>query len=201
MSDIWEKLGREAERGAGGEWPEVEDDLYPAEVVAVSDPEDQEDRFHPGQMKTQFYVTWGLRPTDGQAPVADGTTLRQYISLPEQYLTAGWVSDKSWLWRTMEALGYDLSGRFRVHPPEWVGKRARVMVENKASQSTGDVRPRITDVKPLPRQRAQTQVGQGQQRVANQPGGGQRPGQGQQANRGQQGGVRRGDLDDGVPFE
>lgn len=144
MSSWDQYTNDKAEVGGQGEWPAVPDDLYDAIVKDVSEPEEQADIFNPGKTRTQFYLTWELAGGD----VPEGTTLRQYLSLPESYLSDGYVNEKSNLYKTMEALGYDMGGKFKVDPPSWQGERARVMVENKVGANGGDPRPRITAVKP-----------------------------------------------------
>lgn len=145
MTSLWDdpKFSKEIETGTGGDWPDIPDDLYDAEVSNASEPEDVPDTFNQGQMRTQFYLTWLLMSDE----VPEGTTLRQYLTLPQQYLEGNFLSGKSAVWKTMDALGYDMNARYVVNPQQWVGKRARVMVENKANQK-GDIRPRIVDVKP-----------------------------------------------------
>jgi len=128
---------------AGGDYPEVPDDLYDAMVQDVSDPETRPDPFNEGKEKTDFFVTWEITSGD----VKPGTTLRQYVTLPEQFMAEGFLNEKSNLYKLMEALGFDLTGKFKVAPPTWQGMEARVMVENRANKM-GESRPRITAVKP-----------------------------------------------------
>ena len=141
---IWDSYTKDAEKSTGGgDFPDVPDDLYDAMVQDVTDPRTGPDLFNPGKEKTDFIVKWEL--TSGGVP--DGTTLWQYVTLPEQYLENGYLSDKSNLYKVMDALGFDLEGRFTVNPPEWQGMPARVMVENKPNKD-GELRPKITAVKP-----------------------------------------------------
>lgn len=142
----WSNYTREAEVGGNGEWPEVPDDLYDARISEISEPRTGPDQFNPGKERTDFYITWELLSGD-----AEGVFLRQYVTLPEGFIRDGYLSEKSNLYRIMSALGFDMEGRFTVDPPSWVGKRARVMVENRPNKD-GDLRPRITDVKPSRRQ-------------------------------------------------
>lgn len=147
----WGSYTKEAEVGGSGEWPEVADDLYDARVMDVSDPKTGPDTFNPGKEKTDFYITWELLSGE-----AEGVTLRQYITLPEGFLGDGYLSEKSNLFKVMDALGFDLNGRFTVDPPTWIDMRARVMVENKPNKD-GELRPRITSVKPARRTAAAKQ--------------------------------------------
>lgn len=141
----WDNYAKEAEKGTGGEWPEVPDDLYDAMVQDVSDPETGPDQFNAGKERTQFYITFELVSDE----LPENTTLRYYVTIPEGYINDGYLSDKSRLYKVMDALGFDMGGRFTVDPRQWQGERVRVMVENKVSQNstTGEARPRITDVK------------------------------------------------------
>lgn len=143
MTDAWSKWERDAEVSTGGDFPEVPDDLYDAMVKDVSEPETKPDIFNEGKDKTDFFVTWEL--TSGDVP--DGTTLRQYITLPVEYANSGYLNEKSNLYKVMQALGFDMTGKFKVRPSTWQGMTAKVLVENKKNQA-GDVRPRITKVTP-----------------------------------------------------
>lgn len=140
----WDKFERESVKiSAASEYPEVPDDLYDAMIADISEPETRPDPFNEGKDKTDFFITWEITSGD----VRPGTTLRQYVSLPEQFMTEGYLSEKSNLYKVMEALGFDLAGNFKVKPSTWQGMEARVMVENKANKM-GEIRPRITGVKP-----------------------------------------------------
>lgn len=145
---IWNdsRFTREAERGTGFTPADVPDDLYEARIIEIGEPTDVPDIFakEPGKMKTQFFIQWEIDSAD----LEEGTSLRQYMTLPDAYLSSGFLNEKSNLFHLMEALGFDMTARFQVDPPSWVGKRARVMVENKPNKD-GELRPRITDVKPL----------------------------------------------------
>lgn len=138
----WDQYTKQAEVGGGGEFPEVSDDLYDAIIQDVTEPRTGPDPFNLGKEKIDFIVKWELTSGD----VAEGTTLWQYVTLPEAYLSDGYLNEKSNLYKLMEALGFDLGGRFKVDPPSWQGLTARVMVENKPDKQ-GELRPRITGVK------------------------------------------------------
>ncbi len=140
----WANLSkREVTVSSGGDFPEVPDDLYDAMIADVSDPETRPDPFNEGRDKTDFFVTWEITSGD----INPGTTLRQYVTVPEQFISDGYLNEKSNMYKLMDALGIDMSGKFRVNPAEWQGAEARIMVENKANQA-GSIRPRITGVKP-----------------------------------------------------
>lgn len=142
MSDNdWSKWEREAEVSTGGDFPEIPDDLYDAMVKDVSIPETKADPFNEGKLRTDFFVTWEL--TSGDVPA--GTTIRQYISLPDGYANDGYLSEKSKLFEVMQGLGFDMKGKFRVKPSTWQGMEARVMVESKSKDGTPG-RPRVTKV-------------------------------------------------------
>ena len=145
----WDTYTKTAEVSTGGDYPVIDDDLYSAMVQDVSEPTEEPNKFKAKDsdpdMVTRFYISWEL--TSGDAP--DGTTLRQYVTLPEAYLSDGYLNEKSNLHKVMTALGFDLSGRFKVDPPSWQGMEARVMVEcPRDADGTQTGWPRITGVKP-----------------------------------------------------
>lgn len=159
----WENWEKAATVLAGSsDIPNVPDDLYDAMIQDVSVPETRPDPFNEGRDKTDFYLTWEI--TSGDVP--SGTTLRQYITLPEAYANEGYLSEKSNLYKVMEALGFDLSGKFRVQPSKWQGMEARVMVENKQTR-TGEMRPRITAVKPAKKAKAAAAAPAGKKRATD----------------------------------
>lgn len=151
----WDTIARTAERSSAPPIPDIPDDLYDAEVLAVGEPTESPDNFNPGKTRTTFWLDWGIQ-VGGLMSEAPGNfrdeTIRQWITLPEAFLTDGFLSDKSRLFEVMEALGFDMEGTIHVDPREWVGLRARIMVENRPTQSTGEMRPRVTAVKPARRQ-------------------------------------------------
>lgn len=135
-----------AQKGTGGDWPEIPDDLYTARIMDVSEPETGPDMFNPGKERTQFYLTWELEPNEDQQEngCEDGTTIRQYLSIPAG-MKNGTLNEKAKLYELMSALGFDLEGTFKFKPMEWVGAKARVLIENRANQA-GEIRPRVTKV-------------------------------------------------------
>lgn len=146
----WNDYTREAEVGTGGDAPEIPDDLYDARVADVSEPETKPDPFKDdGSTKTQFFIQWELLSDE----VPADTTVRQYIALPPGYLENGVLGEKSKLYQVMEALGFDMTGRFKVEPNKWIDKRARVYT----SQEPGKF-AKVTDVKPA-RQRQTATAG------------------------------------------
>lgn len=141
----WSNYSKEAEVGTGGDAPIVPDDLYDARVCFVSEPETKTDIFKDdGSTKTQFYIDYELLSDE----VPESTTVRQYISLPPQYLENGVLGEKSTLYAVMEALGFDMDGRFKVEPHKWIDMRCRVMTEQKDGKFA-----KVTAVKPA-RQKA-----------------------------------------------
>lgn len=151
----WDSYAKTAEVSTGGEWPEMDDDLYDMIVQDVSEPVTEPNKFKQKDgdpdFVTRFFITWEI--TSGNAP--EGTTLRQYIALPEAYLNEGYLNEKSKLYGVMSALGFDLTGRFKVNPEDWQGMEARGMVEaprDKDGVQTGW--PKITSVKPARAKRA-----------------------------------------------
>ena len=145
----WDQYTKDAEVSEGGSYPVIDDDLYAAMVQDVSEPTEEPNKFKAKDsdpdMVTRFYITWELTSDN----VPENTTLRQYITLPEAYLSDGYLNEKSNLHKVMTALGFDLTGRFRVAPAEWNGMEARVMVEcPRDADGTQTGWPRITGVKP-----------------------------------------------------
>jgi len=133
----------------GSSWtpPELGDDLYDAVIDEVSEPFEQPKFDDPSQVEEKFWISWRLTGED----VPEDTTLRQYVAIPPKFRSDGFLSAKANLYLLMDTLGFDLSGRFEVDPPSWVGMKARVMIENKANRD-GVAVPKITSVKP-PRQK------------------------------------------------
>jgi|GEM_PF-4599012 len=154
-------FSKEAERGSGYEAPELEDDIYFAEIIEVGEPFDQAKFDDPNVMQTRFWIDWSIEGDD----VPDDATLRHYMTLPTAYLNSGYLNEKSNLFILMQNLGYDMSGRFRVNPPEWVGKRARLVVKNKPGKE-GDLRPRIESVMPLKKASSAPKAAAGRSRAA-----------------------------------
>lgn len=150
---------REVTVSAGSDFPEVPDDLYDAMIADVSEYETRPDPFNEGKDKTDFYITWEVLSD----AVPSGTTLRQYITIPEQFLSDGYLNEKSNMYKLMDALGIDMTGKFRVDPNEWQGAEARIMVENKAN-TQGVTRPRITGVKPAKKKPAAKPAAKGGKR-------------------------------------
>lgn len=141
----WNQYSKEAETGTGGDVPDIPDDLWDARVADVSEPITAPDPFKEGEEKTQFYVVWELLSDE----LPKDTTVRQYISLPPMYLDQGILGEKSNLWKVMNALGFDMAGRFKVEPEKWVDMRARVMTDQPDKSKFA----KVTDVKPARAQR------------------------------------------------
>lgn len=147
----WENYTRDdAEKGAGGDWPDVVDDLYDARVMDVSEPEERPNTFKQGpndpDVNTQFYVTFELLPTPQQVEdgCPEGATLRYYVNIPERFINEGYLGEKSKLFSLMSALGFDLNGPFRFQPMEWIDLRCRVLTEHKNGKGEPTERARIT---------------------------------------------------------
>lgn len=147
----WDDNAKEAEVGSGGgEFPELEDDLYEAQVADISEPtvetipEQYRKKGGPTE-RTRFYVSVDLY---GDNVPDDCPPLRIYLTVPDGFRNNGVLNEKSKLYEMMTALGYDLSGRFKVDPREWQGQKVRVLVEcprDKDGVQTGW--PKITEVK------------------------------------------------------
>lgn len=132
-----------AKVGTGGfTISDVEDGEYPATVKSVKDGQGKWD----DQDYDQYIVEWaldGLEDDEGNA-----VTLAQFVRIPEALQVEGILNPDSNLFKLIEALGYDMEEP-EVEPNGWIGKRARIIVKNKAIQSgqnKGQIRPRITDV-------------------------------------------------------
>lgn len=134
-----------ATKSTGPEIPEIEDDLYVAKVKEVEETTAswQDSEFD------QYVVEWELadvRKEDGMR-----MTLRSFIRIPDGLVNEGIVNENSNLYAFLRAIGYDDDGLV-VDPVAWIGKKARIVVENKqikAGANAGQVRPRITGYKPL----------------------------------------------------
>lgn len=137
---------KDAEKGTGFTPLDIPDDLYDAEIIEIGEPKDVPNPFKEGEMQIQFHIQWQLLGDD----LPEDASLRQFVNIPDAYIHSGFLNEKSNLFKLMGALGFDMTGRFRVDPPSWVGRRARVMVENKENKE-GELRPRISDVKPIRR--------------------------------------------------
>lgn len=138
----WDQYTKDAEVGTGGDIPLVPEDLYDAMVQDVTEPREST---YEGKAQQRFIVKWEI--TSGDVP--EGTTLWQYITLPDGYLQDGILGEKSNLYKTMKALGIDMEGRFRVDPPSWQGMEARIMVETRVT-AEGKERSVISSVKAKP---------------------------------------------------
>ena len=134
----WDSYSKEAKKSTGGDFVCPPEDIYTCMVKDVSDPETEPNRFKskdgkgPDQV-TRFYVEWEIEDDadDGQGGSTQGVTFRQYMSLPAKYLDFGELSAKSNVFQVMAALGYNMEqDNFRVNPPEWVGRSARITTEN-----------------------------------------------------------------------
>ena len=143
MAKSWDDYSGKAKKSTGGDWPAVADDLYDAIIKDISEPDGPKpDPFNPDKEKMDFFVTWEFE-SEGAT-----TTLRQYITIPETFLSDNVLNENSNMYKVMDALGFDMDDdEIEVDPPWWQGMPARIMVENKTTQK-GELRPRITAVKP-----------------------------------------------------
>jgi hypothetical protein len=138
----WNDYAKTAEVGTG-EWPEIPDDVYDAIIADVGEPETRPDHFNPEVEKTDFRLKWELISDE----LPENTWLYQWVTLPEGFLANGTVHKKSNLYAVMEALGFDMTGKFEVDPLTWQGMQARAVVKN-AETAEGAMRPRIKSLMP-----------------------------------------------------
>ncbi len=127
--------------------PTIEDGLYSATIREITDAEGTWD----GKTYDQYYVDWDLDAADektDESPVQ----LRQFVRVPDGlFANRPVLNENSHLYLLMEGLGCDMDGGYDINPDEWLGKEARVLVENKKiteGPNAGKSRPRITAVKP-----------------------------------------------------
>ena len=124
--------------------PEVPDGAYPATIVDLTDPYEEDDKFHPGELVTRFWVDWEL-------DLAGGTEqLRQWLNVPAGMLeTPARLNSKSNVYAIMNALGtIDGDGGFTFDLDSWMDAKATVLVQNKVGDD-GTERPKIINVKPI----------------------------------------------------
>lgn len=158
MSDAWDSYAGEATQSAGGDWPLVPDDIYDAEIVSVGEPYEKDTQFG---HKTKFAVTWKLTGGDLEQP----EELPQFLTIPDGLINKGFIGSKSTVFKVMQALGYDMEDSVRFDPRDWIGKKARVDVENSKNQD-GEETSWITNVKP-PRQRRDAAAASGRKKQSN----------------------------------
>lgn len=106
----------------------VRDGKYHARCIRIGEPYDKANP-QSGEMQTKFCAEWELtNPRNGKVLGA----LPSFITLPPKFLDEGFLSEKANLYKVMKALGYDMTGRFNVNPPEWAEKSLAldVVVEN-----------------------------------------------------------------------
>lgn len=132
--------------GMGYEIPQLEDDYYVARIKSVKEGQGKfgDDEFD------QYIVEWELK----EAQKSDGSnvTLLQWIRIPDgMWQQPPVLNPDSHLYHLLEAIGENMEEP-ECDPDMWPGKVARINVENKKiekGQNAGQIRPRITGVKPL----------------------------------------------------
>lgn len=119
---------------------DIPDDIYDAEIIAVSEViEAEADTYNPKGRK-YFTIDWEL-VGDG---VPEGTSLRTWQNIPLD----GRLNEKAMLYQLMEAFELvTVTGKFTLDLDFFPGKKARVIVERKKNQNTGEMRPKITGIK------------------------------------------------------
>lgn len=133
-----------ATKGTGAEIPQIEDDLY---LAQVKDVEDGTGKWE-GSEYPQYVVEFEI--LEAKKPNGDYITMRAYIRIPDGVINDGILNENSKLYEFLMALGYD-DENLEIDPGTWVGQQLRVNVENKEIKSgdnKGQVRPRITGFKP-----------------------------------------------------
>lgn len=133
----WESYSKDATKSTGGDFVVPPEDIYTCVVKDVSEPTVEQNRFKKSEKDpdevTRFYVEWEIEDDldDGQGGSTAGVTFRQYMSLPQAYLEFGELNGKSTVFEVMAALGYNMdSDSFRVNPPDWIGRSARITTTN-----------------------------------------------------------------------
>jgi hypothetical protein len=118
---------------------DIPDDIYDATIVDVSGLIEQEDTYK-GGIRKFFTIDWEILID----LVPEGTTLRTWQNIPD----TGRLNEKATLYQLMEAFELvTATGKFRLDLDFFPGKQARVIVEKKKNQNTGEVRPKITGIK------------------------------------------------------
>lgn len=133
----WDSFAKSAQKTEeadyGDERQHVPDGTYHATVIRVGEPYDKLNSVS-GEMQTKFVAEFSLfhRRLKGEK-----ASLPTFITLPPKYLDGGFLSEKSNLYKVMKALGFDLSGRFKVDPPSWAedGLTCDVVVENQEKKN------------------------------------------------------------------
>ena len=148
----WSTYTKEAETATGGEKPIVDDDVYEARVVDVADWWEELNAYKKKDtdpdIRTRSFATFELLEGD-----ASGTTLRYYFDIPVGYIKDGVLDGRAKLYKLMDALGYDMAGRYKVAPLEWIDRRCRVVVENDKDAEPGTKWPSVVKLMTL-RQKA-----------------------------------------------
>lgn len=138
----WDEIPQDGTITEGGEgWPTIPDDVYEGVIVEVGEPYERET---PKGKAKKFVIRWELSGGDLDEPVQ----IPQFVTLPPKFLSDGFLTPKSTLFKVMKALGFDMEGQFVVRPWEWVGMKARVDTENGEPDQQGNVTSWITGIKP-----------------------------------------------------
>lgn len=127
----WTNVPDSAVRKEEQDYPVIPSDLYNGKIVRVGEPFESTGEYGP---KTKFVLDWELSGGDLAEPVE----LPQFITLPDKFISEGFLSDKSTLFKVMTALGFDMDGEITVRPWTWEGKEARVDVETKDVKVTNN---------------------------------------------------------------
>ena len=127
MSD-WDSYVRDDVQQGGGEgWETVPEDVYDAVCIEVGEPYERDTQFG---TKMKFVVRWRISGGDLDGDVE----IPQFVTLSDKLISDGFISEKSWIWKIMQALGYDMTQAIRFDPRDWVGKRCRITIKNQVDK-------------------------------------------------------------------
>lgn len=163
MSDDWnawdQYTSAKADIVEGGDWPEIPDDIYDAQIMDVSGPKTERNRYYNPETDSEdkeFRTTFSIKFELLDEMFEQQTWLYKWVPLSKSFLESGGrkIHKNSALREVMEDLGIDPDGEGVAHDPRtWVGMPCRVTVANKAPDGGGEVRPRITALAKAKQQR------------------------------------------------
>ena len=133
------------QKGTGYEVPEIEDDLYVAQIADVQDSTGKWE----GVEYPQYMVKFDLVEQFNEK--GDPVQLAGFIRVPDGVVNDGVLNENAKLYEFLTALGYTADD-MEIDPAAWQGQQLRIVVENKEIKSgdnKGQVRPRITGYKPM----------------------------------------------------
>ena len=133
-------------RSTGPTRPHLDDDYYEAQLAGVFD----DDRPYNGEPRMQYRLDWRFKDADANGnPIA----MPSWVNVPPSLVDGFGLSDISKLYDLIVALGLlpeDPMEPIQVEPEEWLGRWARVRIENKLAQGgEGEMVSKIVGYKPL----------------------------------------------------